>query len=821
MRHTSSRKRQGGQILPIAAAAFVVMCALAGLAIDTSRDYLVKRNAQNAADFAALAASKQMTLSGSLNGPVSSNSNTEIAAHDYAANNGFGTIFSTTCDVTGPSTFTATWFDVNGLACNATTGFNNKVTLNSPPVALPGAPVPQACTGAGQFSCVQVVITTRIAQLFTSVLGISAAYVTAGATAQAVLPGGSFSAPPPNAMIIYQPQSGCVTATQQCFDETKPVARTLLSCAGITNNCPTFWVRPGTAPKIYGYDGAVLTTPGDYTVVRSNGDMVIQDRTTICDPYNGLTCAANTAVGAAGFAVPGGSKLYCTLIGGGGAGLTPCTTTGQAGENEIDSNQANWFNPAYWYPTVSTSGLTNCGSLVLNGQAVYGPCASAAEPYVIGSGVYSSIVINHGKYEFGSGLYDITGSALVNTATAAGYTATGIDHSKETAASDFDLCTGGLPNSCLTLTAGIWIGHGGGSFSPYSGPTPGSCTNGVAGSGGGGGDQTVISGSGVVFRFEATSGGFVSTHEVKGLTLAGAGVGAVAAVSGSPLLFDLENSSFIHLDSSQPGAGVPPNTTSGIIYQTPNATGGGVEFNPSMAGSNVSGQRLPAIQGQILAYSVTIFGAAGGTLDFRTGYGGGSIPGIGTSGRNENSIISSVTLTAGAPGFSVLTVNYVDEFAMDAYDVYVKVNNGTPQFFSQGIWNTPPAAGSPLPPPNNNPGDANPAYPDPTVPGPYVVNGATLNDWTYTIPGGSGATIEATGNWTWGHESTIPGAQTQNNTAQLIYTFPNPAGSFLTVSLFVLDGDRCGDYAYATYTFRSTGGPGPGQQTIGSVSLVQ
>jgi hypothetical protein len=151
----------------------------------------------------------------------------------------------------------------------------------------------------------------------------------------------------------------------------------------------------------------------------------------------------------------------------------------------------------------------------------------------------------------------------------------------------------------------------------------------------------------------------------------------------------------------------------------------------------------------------------------------------------------------------------------------VKVNNGTPQFFSQGIWNTPPAPGSPLPPPNNNPGDANPAYPDPTLPGPYVVNGATLNDWTYTIPGASGATIEATGNWTWGHESTIPGAQTQNNTAQLIYTFPNPAGSFLTVSLFVLDGDRCGDYAYATYTFRSTGGPGPGQQTIGSVSLVQ
>jgi hypothetical protein len=814
------RKPQGGQILPIAAAAFLVMCALAGLAIDTSRDYLAKRNAQNAADFATLAAAKQMTLSGNLGGPVASNSNTEKAAHDYAASNGFGTIFSTGCDVSGPTSFTATWFDVAGLACGATSGFNNKVTLNSPPVALPGAPVPQACQGAGQFSCIQVVITARISQLFTTVLGISTAYVTVGATAQAVLPGGSFSAPPPNAMIIYQPQTGCNPATQQCFDETKPVARTLLSCTGGANNCPTLWVRQGTAPKIYGYDGSVLTTPGDYTAVRSNGDVVIQDRTTICDPYNGLTCAANTAVGPSGFAVPAGAKLYCTLIGGGGTSSTPCTTTGQSPLNEIDSNQAAWSNPAYWYPTVSTSGLTNCGSLVLNGQAMYGPCSNAQEPYLIGPGVYSSIVINHGNYEFGSGLYDITGKAPVNTATGAGYSANGIDHSLENA-SDFDLCTGGQPNSCPTLTAGVWIGHGGGSFAAYQGPIPGSCTNGVAGSGGGGGDQTVISGSGVVFRFESGSGGFVSTHEVKGLTLAGAGVGSLASVGGSPLLFDMENSSFIHLDSSQPGSGVPPNTTSGIIYQTPNATGGGVEFNPSMAGSNVSGQKLPAIQGQILAYTVTIFGATGGALDFRTGYGGGSVPGIGTSGRNENSIITSVTLTAGAPGYSVLTVNYADEWAMDAYDVYVKVNNGTPQFFSQGIWNTPPAAGSPLPPPTNNPGDSNPAYPDPAVPGSYTINGGAFNDWTYTIPGGNGATIEATGNWTWGHENTIPNAQTQNNTAQLIYTFPNPAGNYLSVTVFLLDGDRCGDYAYATYTFRSTGGPGPGQQSIGSVALVQ
>src|ERR1700681_36884 len=94
-----SAKKQKGQILPIAAAAFLIMCGLAGLAIDASRDYLTKRNAQNAADFATLAAAKQMTLLNSINSPIAANSNTVQAAHDFAANNGFSTIYSNGCDV--------------------------------------------------------------------------------------------------------------------------------------------------------------------------------------------------------------------------------------------------------------------------------------------------------------------------------------------------------------------------------------------------------------------------------------------------------------------------------------------------------------------------------------------------------------------------------------------------------------------------------------------------------------------------------------------------------------------------------------------------
>jgi hypothetical protein len=162
---------------------------------------------------------------------------------------------------------------------------------------------------------------------------------------------------------------------------------------------------------------------------------------------------------------------------------------------------------------------------------------------------------------------------------------------------------------------------------------------------------------------------------------------------------------------------------------------------------------------------------------------------------------------------------------MDAYDVYAKINNGSPQFFSEGIWTTIPGPSSPLPPPGNNPGDANPAYPNGGTPGSYNIISTGppqgSSDWLYNVPGGTGATIEAQGNWAWGHHNTIPGASQSGYTGKIIYTFPNPAGNYLTVSVFILDGDRCGDYAYANYTFKSTGGPGPGQQSVGSVSLVQ
>jgi hypothetical protein len=74
----------------------------------------------------------------------------------------------------------------------------------------------------------------------------------------------------------------------------------------------------------------------------------------------------------------------------------------------------------------------------------------------------------------------------------------------------------------------------------------------------------------------------------------------------------------------------------------------------------------------------------------------------------------------------------------------------------------------------------------------------------------------------WGHEWDITGWNGWGaNFVTVKYTFPVPAGSYVAVAVFVSDGDHCGDYAYASQVFKNTGGPGPGQQTIGGVSLIQ
>jgi hypothetical protein len=421
-------------------------------------------------------------------------------------------------------------------------------------------------------------------------------------------------------------------------------------------------------------------------------------------------------------------------------------------------------------------------------------------------------VINHGIYQFESGYYLITGTAPTSGA---------IDHSLETAVDDWDLCPGVLGTGPCSAKAGIWIGHGSGPFGPYVAPTPGLCT--AFSSPGGGGDATIVSGTGVTFRFGPGSGSFVSTHEVASISLSAPALGStLTTTGGAPLLFDLENKGFIHLDSAPWDSSVAasPSGFTGIVYQNPNNNAGGVELNPGL------GSGSPALTGQVLAYSFTTFGQPGPAIDFRTGWGTAAAPPPVTAGNAESEIFNGITYDPNylSSGKARIQVMYKDEWALDAYNAYVKVNSNAPVFFSQGIW-TNPNSGI-LPPPGNVPGDNYPANPGSEGNGQYTkVATSPVPDWIYLFNNdGSGRTFEVAGNWTWGHEQSIPGAHTkpaQGNRATLTYMFPSPTGSTVDVTVFMSDGDSCGDYVTTTVSFNNSGSPNAGQQSAGSVALIR
>jgi Flp pilus assembly protein TadG len=828
-------RRKRGQTLVIFGLMAVVLFGFAGLALDAGHIYLMYRLTQNATDSAALAGGKRLSAALRSAQPSGLSDPIVLAVHDYAEANGYNTALATGCASTNAGTprlgltqFSASWVDTGTCAA----GFNTRVTATSPPPVLT-----DNCSNV-PYNCMQVVITQVVPNFLMGVMGIPTTTVTTSATVLALPPGNVAAMPASIALYLYQPDNTglvpgtCAVGFTQCFKPTVAPTRSQLSCAAGTASCPTFWSLPGSSPLISGIDGHIIPT-GDTVAVQSKGSMVLQDRTTFCDPYGGA-CASGTVTGAKGFSLQAGNTLYCSAP----AGQAPiaCTTVGP-GAAPLNANfggETPFVAPNPWQPAI-TAPSNVCGSLVLDGDIVAnsggnGNCnPPATDPYLIKPGVYGSIVINHGLYEFGPGVFTITGRAPVNNAPA-GQKANGIDLTGETAA-DWDLCPSG---SCpgWNPPVGLWIGHGNTLFVNGAAGSAESC-----GDGGssppttGGGDQTWIKGSGVTFQFAGpSSGGFVSTNEVKSISLAAPGLGTQPATGGVPILFDLENSTFIHLDAASggggggdeggDGAGNVNNQFVGIIYQTTTANAGGVEINAGLGGTGA------ALRGQILAYTYTAFGIPGAAINFTAGFGVGSgPPATSTGGRNETEIYATpaATLTAAATsGWQTLTWHYTDEWKMDAYTAYVKINNTTPVYFSQGIWNPAPGAGVPLPPSGNTPGETAPAYPslaqDPGNKYTHTVTSNNSSDWTMKYSDGS--TLELNGGWVWGHENAIPGAL-GNGTVTAKYTFPTPPGLQSTVTIFMSDGDRCGDWVTVTVTLNNVGTFNPGIQSVGTVSLEQ
>lgn len=876
------RRRTAGQALLIFTLAFGVLVGFVGLSVDVGHGYVSRRQTQDASDAAALAGGRQLAVAGVMyNTPPDPASTTVLqAAHDYAQQNGYATVFNRACEsyLAGPNAgahLDETWFNSGFSTCAATTGFTTKVEYHTPPIFAAGEPPPPDCapSSALRYNCSQVIITSLTTNFFMGTLGFPSQYTTTRATAFAQPPSNALATPPATAVYLYQPQVNCVAANQQCFNDAVAAPapnRSQLSCTG--GNCPTFWSQPGTAPSFYGFDGSGFSPPlYDTPALESNGDMVIQDTTTFCDPYGkGATWCSSSPTppaGAQGYSAATGSTLFCTALPGAtfpqAAPATPNTcssapvgSSGWPAPGVLAGNGTKFIGcSTVCSITVSPTKPPDCGGLILNGETVQShyatsdPCyPPAGEEYTLIPGKYQYIVINHGQYSLEGGIFEITGKAPVNTASGPGYIANGIDHSQETAA-DFDLCTG-APSAlqpCAGLTAGVWIGHGGGGFSPPStgAPATKTCTGSLPGTTGtqaGGGDATGLIGAGVTFKLDSTAGGFVSTNEVSTINLQSPGAN-VPALSRLPVLIDMENSSFIHLDAFKPDDANSNNLFSGIIYQTPNATAGGVELNPAASGP--ANGPAPLVQGQILAYSLATFGGSGTAVDFSGGYGTGGGLAISSSGKAEPEIIVSrgkysPRKTDNADGTVTFSLDYTDEWALDAYDTYVKVNSGSPVFFSQNIWSCTAtnSCGYALPPQSNVPSDAKPALHGAVPPPGYTLGPgrtaanplqgqetvASTDDWIETVTsGGKSFTFETLGQWTWGHEKDLGGKSMRKpDLAEINVTFPKPTtGSTFTISIFMLDGDHCGDYATAQYTFPNTGVSPGGGSAPGGVSLEE
>ena len=883
---------QPGQTLVIFALGFSALIGFTTLAVDGGHRYMARLEAQSAVDTAVLGTARVLAGYGHpLTAPPASDAPEVRAANDIARTNGFSTIYSSACDVVNGAGFRATWFDNSPAGCTADASTRRTIELSVPPNVAATA-MPAHCR-VYTYNCASVKLTQRVINYLGGAIGAPQSTESVQAIGFGQPPVPLSAAPTPTGIYLYQPQVGCGSG-RQCFNESNAPSRSQMSCSG-ANNCPTFWTRPGTAPVISSYDGALFGGNSHATAVISNGDMVLQSATTLCDSFGAATCTAASATGPAGFEIQAGSRLYCSGFGGGGSagGGTGCTGTGPGGAAvaPVFGNEVAFASEA-WTANLSNAGLPDCAAgLILNGDKVSASFSGAShnasceppsgEPYNVVPGIYQYIVVNHGAYAFNPGLFDVTSSAPVNSAVlgspggggngcggdgnncsgggGAGGTANcdgsgnyncnggdnngrgggggggtgnaavanGIDHSLETAAADWDLCSGATVTSCPALSAGVWFGHGSMGYATGAATSVGSCTAGSSSGAfvGGGGDVTVIQGAGVVFRMRSTSGGFVSTHEVKEINLTPPGPNSMPAVlpDGTPLLLDLENNSFIHLDA----AGVAgPSSFTGVLYQAQAAVGGGLEVNPSLAGS--TNGNAP-IAGQVRAYSFTTFGGSGPALDFSDGYGQSSSPTIVSTARNEPEIVGSPApkLTPGAAANTeTVTVSYQDEWALDAYDIYARVNNNPPIFFSKNLWNPAPGPGQAIPPASNNPGYAFPAPPaaaqDPSNRYTHNVIGGRP-DWTTngTDPFVGAYTYEVLGNWIWGRQSNITGARTAANQGTIKFTFPTPLGRTVSLTLYMSDGDRCGDYAEFGGSFNNIGQPSPGLQSAGSVVIEQ
>jgi len=841
--------------------------------------------------------------------------------------------------------------------CEKTSGFVNRVSVYYPMLDADVGEAGQDCAN-GQRFCFEVKIWTRIQNYLFGALGTPFTTVTARAVTYAVPPGVIPNIPPPQAVWVYEPSigsGGCDDSKQQCYDRTAAPKRTSLSCG--TGLCPTFWI-PTVQTAIAGIDGSLAElkpNQGDTTGVESNGDMAIQAVAELCDTYDGglaspspVKCPspgvapfpkAISTTGQKGFSLPSSATLYChnyhgtvppsATAGAPPTGLQGCSNTNPPGsEDDIYGNETSFLPPYNWKPNIDTSNVIDCTGtdgkvgLILNGDDVThsfwdaaGSGAGASptsapsnaclpavdEPYTVKPAKYAFIAVNHGSYVFDGGLFDITSTAPVATDTVSvnnSTVANGIDHTPETN-TDFDLCNGAKiqsPPNC-NLTAAVWITQGNAGYAPASAGTTSSsgCSGGTAAQSiqGGGGQATDITGDSTTFLLEKS--GFVSTSKAD-VDISAPDLGGNAAVGNLPILFDMTNSGWIHLDANK--GSTSQDGFSGIIYQgalssadaSPyDAVGGGVEIDPGLNGGN----HTAALSGQVIAYSLTTFGNPGTAVDFSNGLAGPTAASATATGTEAGLVPKGsqplpVATTINGQNYVAMELDYIDEWSLDAYDAWFQingVNNGNKFFFSNGIWNPNDSAhassgtyngSSPTLPPE----DATTVYQlgkndffrtsGGTTYGPgWPASGddrfglynrhltgtsdSQPSDWVYGFtpsgqanpiyfemggpilplaagnsaqPTGSstgGAGTNVGGHWAFGHQKDFAPLKTIKGdyTTSMVLFFPTPSASTLSGTMFILDGDHCGDSETLTFSYPNPGSVAGPTTTTGTVLLEE
>jgi hypothetical protein len=760
--------REQGQVLVLLALGATVLIGLSALALDIGTGTVQQQSEQQAADQLAMAAASNLSeasprlLSAA---PVATDPAWLTAAVETLdTGDGCGSACAVVADCPTQGSGAASGFDLifTDLGCS-TAGWTTELEVTDPPRPPSGTILPAVCQGSGDpYNCVGVELSHRQAISLGQVVGLTSQVISAWAVAEMVPDLGDISLPSPVAVTLYP--------NPNPWNSAQPASRSNLLCA----NCPSLQDDSGAA--LQGQDAALAANGQEGVALLSGGPVEIGSLGGgICDPSLG------TCPGADGLAVLSGD-VYCT-----GEGY--CTEPGPGGDAEgplaaaeVTSTLAD---PPSWSPTVTTTGLPDCGALELDGASVAAsyalagsvrPAASgcSTDTNLLQPGVYSYIVINHGSYSFAPGLYDITGLAPTGV----------IDHSGEV--DDTDLCSANQA-SC-DLTAGVWITASG------SGPA------------------TQVTGQGVSFLLQR--GGFVATHEVQSLELAAPAVGAAEDVDGAPLLIDLQAAGFIHLDAQDETPDtLPRDSLSGLLYQAPGLAGG-VELSASLGS--------PGLSGQVMAGSLYLFSDSPSpsptlAVDFRDGYSQVS-PLMPRQPEQDSGLLTQETLSRDPTwGWADLNLTYEGTTPLDAYRLYVAQGLNAPDWFSAGLW--PPAYTGQGPP-------AVTVYPMLPPPDPPYVS-ASGGGWTYGFPDGSSLTVS--GDWTWGPSAPAGGPFT----AQITYRFQLTSASTLTLTAGLVSGaDLAGAGAFSpgvvtALTFISPDQPGgsaqgsnivdPGEQ----VDLVQ